>query len=76
MKTESCSVRHGPTARKRITYTQWTHGELVAVEGVPATVCVRCGENYFEPQVANQLQKTIKVHRRTRALEVPVFQLA
>ena len=38
MKAEPCSICHGHTEPKIITYTQWTHGELVAVEAVPADV--------------------------------------
>ena len=38
----TCSVCHGKTTRKYITYTQWYRGELVAVENVPAEVCENC----------------------------------
>ena len=75
MESESCSLCHGATEKRVVTYTQWVQGELIAVEGVPAGVCIQCGENYFTPRVADQLQKTIQIHQTTKTLSVPVFHL-
>ncbi|MCF6156691.1 MAG: type II toxin-antitoxin system MqsA family antitoxin [Candidatus Brocadia sp.] len=55
----TCSVCHGKTIQKYITYTQWYQGELVAVEHVPAEVCENCNEEYFSPETVDKLQNTI-----------------
>ena len=49
----TCSACHGKTTQKYITYTQWYHGKLVAVENVPAEVCENCNEEYFSPGTFN-----------------------
>ena len=71
----TCSVCHGKTTQKYITYTQWYRGELVAVENVPAEVCENCNEEYFSPETVDKLQIAIERHRSYKTMQVPVFQL-
>ena len=71
-----CSVCHGKTIQKFITYTQWYQGELVAVENVPADVCENCNEEYFSPVTVDKLQIAIELHRSYKIMKVPVFQLS
>ncbi|HCG77113.1 MAG: YgiT-type zinc finger domain-containing protein [bacterium (Candidatus Ratteibacteria) CG_4_10_14_3_um_filter_41_18] len=71
-----CSVCHGETTSKTITYTQWYEGKLIAVQNVPAEVCPTCGEEYFSPEVTDKIQKVIELHNSIATLEVPVYQLA
>ena len=73
---KKCSACHSETISKNITYTQWYQGELIAVENVPADVCQNCGEEYFSPDIVDKIQKVIKLHRSSRTIQVPVFQLS
>ena len=71
-----CSVCHGETVSKNITYTQWYKGKLVVIENVPAEVCPICGEEYFSSEVAGRIQEAIRSHGASKTIEVPVYQLA
>ena len=71
-----CSVCHGKTISKTITYTQWYKEKLIAVEKVPAEVCPTCGEEYFSPDVADKIQKGIESHSISRTLNIPVYQFS
>ncbi|MDI6732760.1 MAG: type II toxin-antitoxin system MqsA family antitoxin [Planctomycetota bacterium] len=70
-----CSLCHNELAHRNILYLQWCQEKLVAVENVPADVCPNCGEEYFSPEVVNQLQKVIETNHYSRTMEIPVFQL-
>lgn len=71
-----CSACHHQINTRKIIYTQWYEGKLVAVEDVPAEVCPNCGEEYFSPEVANEVQKAIESQHSTKTLAVPVFHLS
>lgn len=71
-----CSVCHSEIHSKKITYTQWYKGELIAIENVPANVCANCGEEYFSPKTVDKIQKVIESHHAKKTIKVPVFQLA
>lgn len=72
---DQCSVCHNKTIYKKITYIQWYKGHLVAVENVPAEICQNCGEEYFSPDVADEVQKKIKSDSAPKTIEIPVYQL-
>ncbi len=68
-----CLVCKTETVNQLITYSQIYNGQLVAVENVPADVCPRCGEQYFDKETADQIQKVIYAGNASRKLEVPLF---
>ena len=70
-----CSICHNEVVHQNILYLQWYQEKLVAVENVPADVCPNCGEEYFPPDVVDQLQKVIETYHYARTIEVPVFQM-
>ena len=72
---DRCAVCRGELERKRVTYTKEEGGRLVAIGGVPAEVCRACGEEYFTPEVADELHRIIKARAWTETLEVPYAQL-
>lgn len=72
---KKCSACHSETTSKNITYTQWYQGELIAVENVPAEVCQNCGEEYFSPEIVDKIQRVIELHRSSKTIQEPVFQL-
>lgn len=72
----TCPTCQGETIHRLIVYTQWFEGKLVAVEHVPADVCGRCGEEYFDPDTVNRIQQVIYTGKPVGRLEVPLFDLA
>jgi YgiT-type zinc finger domain-containing protein len=60
-----------------IRYTLAIGDRVVIVEHVPALVCDRCGEETFEPEVVERLQKTIWESRTPmRTIEATVYEFA
>jgi YgiT-type zinc finger domain-containing protein len=71
-----CTVCQNLTERKSIRYTQEFEGELIAVENVPADICTVCGEQYFDPDVVDKLQKIIYLNKPKKKIEVALFDLS
>jgi len=46
---------------------------VVVVRGVPALICMQCGEDWIEEPVAEQLEKLV-TRARTRKIEIEVAQ--
>lgn len=72
---DCCAVCGGELEKKRVTYTKEEGGRLVAIGGVPAEVCRTCGEEYFAPEVADELHRIIETRAWTETLEVPYARL-
>lgn len=62
---------------RKVTYILELHGKFIIVENVPARVNVETGEQYFSPEVVEQLQQTIWEEKKPqRVIETPVFEFA
>jgi YgiT-type zinc finger domain-containing protein len=73
----SCNVCHGKVEKKLTTFTQWYRERFVIVENVPAWVCERCGETYYDPDIAEQVQSLVWSEAKpVRTVETPVYDLA
>ncbi len=49
-------------------------GEFVLVEGIPATVCVRCGETIFSREAAERVRRLVREKRSPlKSVQVNVF---
>ena len=72
---DRCPVCGGEIEQKRVTYTMEHNRQLVAVGNVPAGVCQRCGEEYFDPQVVDELHRLIKAGSWTETLNVPYTEM-
>ncbi|GAG55203.1 unnamed protein product [marine sediment metagenome] len=72
---DHCAVCGGELEKKRVTYTKEEGGHLVAIGGVPAEVCRTCGEEYFAPEVVDELHRIIEARAWTETLEVPYARL-
>lgn len=60
-----------------VTYPLELEGRWVLVEGVPARVCVQCGERLFAPDTVDKLQQIARgVMEPQRIEETPVFDFA
>lgn len=68
-----CSVCGAPVRPKRITYLQEKQGELLLVSGVPADVCVQCGEEYLRPETVDAIQTLLESPQAPETRQVPVY---
>jgi hypothetical protein len=64
-----------PLVEKKVTYILEVEDKFVIIENVPARVNVETGEQYFSPEVVEQLQQTIWEEKEPhRVIETPVFE--
>lgn len=49
----SCGT--GTLRREKVKTALWRGDDLVVIEDIPALVCIRCGERYFEDETAMAL---------------------
>jgi YgiT-type zinc finger domain-containing protein len=71
-----CNVCQGKLEKKLTTYTQWFEDNLIVIENVPAWVCDRCGETYYDPDVMEQIQNIVwSGQPPVRFVEAPVYDL-
>ncbi|MBF7081572.1 type II toxin-antitoxin system MqsA family antitoxin [Desulfallas sp. Bu1-1] len=62
------------TVRKLIIAENWWGDTLTLVENVPAWVCERCGEQYFDSDVIKELDKMKdRPPKARRVIKVPVY---
>lgn len=72
-----CDICGGPLVEQNTIYRIELDDRLIAVEGVPARVCLQCGEKLFSAEVVERLQKTVWEQKKpSRVLETPVFDFA
>ena len=75
MRCEVCGI--GERRNELVRFSLTVGDRLVVVEHVPASVCDRCGETSFEPNVVERLQQTIWQSRTpVKFLETPVYEFA
>jgi HTH-type transcriptional regulator / antitoxin MqsA len=62
------------TKRQLIKETFEINGKLVIVEGIPAEVCLRCGEVTFSSEVAESVRLIINGDKQPqKSIQVDVF---
>lgn len=60
---------------RNVTYILEREDGFIAIENVPAMVCLETGERFFSPETVERLQQTIWEQREpTRVIETPVFE--
>ena len=52
-----CYLCGGKAEKRPVTYSLQTNRGLVLIEGVPAFVCIQCGEKLFELRVIRTLER-------------------
>ncbi|NIT70455.1 YgiT-type zinc finger protein [candidate division KSB1 bacterium] len=66
-----------PLVEQKVTYILELEGKFIIIENVPARVNVETGEQYFSPEVVEQLQQTVWEEKKpNRVVETPVFEFA
>lgn len=77
-RCQSCAT--GRLARDRVNTALWSGDRLVVVEGVPALVCLSCGERFYEDETAMRLDMMkgggFPPEAAAREVVVPVFTFA
>ena len=55
----------------------WTERRLIVIEDIPARLCQGCGEQFFEEEVIQKIQKalTYPTTKAKRQIRVPVYSL-
>lgn len=79
-QSECTGCAGGTLRRDRVSTAVWHGDDLVVIEDIPALVCQRCGERYFEDETALALD-LMQARRGAdnpplRILSVPVFAYA
>lgn len=66
-----------PLVEQKVSYVLELEGKFIIIENVPARVNVETGEQYFSPEVVEQLQQTVWEEKKPhRVIETPVFEFA
>lgn len=69
-----CFLCGSKTTKKLITAESWWGDKLTLIENVPAWVCDNCGEQYFEPEVCEQLDHLRKAPPTAKkVVQIPVY---
>jgi HTH-type transcriptional regulator/antitoxin MqsA len=66
MQDEICEYCNGKVRAKTVTVHYRHKGKLVLIENVPARVCRRCGERYYD---ATTVEKMEAIARRKKTAE-------
>jgi YgiT-type zinc finger domain-containing protein len=61
-KADVCELCQGKVEHRRVQARFHFKGETIYVDNVPAWVCVRCGEQYFDAPVYKRLEEIAR-HR-------------
>ena len=73
-----CYLCGGRLKKQKVDIARYWGKDLIALNDVPALICQKCGERYFEAKVSSQIDNKIKLAiRKISSLEireVPVVQ--
>ena len=71
---DTCEFCEGTVEQRQIRARFHFHGQTIYVDHVPAWVCTKCGEQYFDAPVYKRLEEIAK--QRNRITETVCFPLA
>ncbi len=75
MKTDKCEFCEGEMKQQRILARFRYKGQTIYVENVPAWVCNKCGEEYFDASVYKRLEEIARQRERIqRAISFPLAE--
>lgn len=74
---KKCYLCGGKLKRGKIDIARYWGKELVALNDVPALICQKCGERYFEAKVSTKIdekiQQAVKGKTSIPKIDVPVL---
>lgn len=73
-----CYLCEGKLKKQKVDIARYWGKELIALNDVPALICTKCGERYFEAKVSAKIDERIKHALNRKApiekIDVPVVQ--
>lgn len=54
-----CFKCKGDLIQKKINYVVNLENTIIIVKGVPAKVCIQCGEQYFDDETTENIEKIV-----------------
>lgn len=77
MRDESCEYCTGEVQAKKVTVHYRHKGKLVIIENVPARVCRRCGERYYDAVIVEKMETIARLKKAAkRTVEVSIRDFA
>ncbi len=55
----NCFKCKGDLIDKKVNYVVNLEETIIIIKGVPATVCSKCGEQFFSDEIANNIEKIV-----------------
>lgn len=55
----SCFVCKGDLVKRKVNYVVDLEDTIIIIKGVPAKVCAQCGEQYFDDDTAENIEKIV-----------------
>lgn len=73
-----CYICSGKLKKQKVDIARYWGKDLIALNDVPALICQKCGERYFEAKISSQIDDKIKLAIRKKSSfetrEIPVVQ--
>lgn len=71
-----CQVCGGKLKKKKVDIARFWGKELIALNDVPALICQKCGERYFEAEVSakidDKIKQALKKKNSFQSIDVPL----
>lgn len=75
---DTCYLCNGKLRKKNIDIVRYFGEEPIALNDVPALVCERCGNRYFEAKVSakidRRIQEVLRKKYNIQRITIPVIQ--
>lgn len=55
----NCFMCKGDLKEKKVNYVVDLEKTIIIIKGVPAKVCTQCGEQYFDDEIAENVEKIV-----------------
>ena len=55
----NCFMCKGDLEEKKVNYVVDLEDTIIIIKGVPARVCTQCGEQYFDDETAENIEKIV-----------------
>lgn len=73
-KMNKCLRCDGNLIKRKVKVEKWVNGKLIIVENVPAFVCEKCQEKYYDAETSLRLDEYFHETKPNKVIEVPVFE--
>ena len=55
----NCFKCNGKLIEKKVNYVVDLENTIIIIKGVPANVCIECGEQYFSDEISENIEKIV-----------------